>query len=336
VGGGRFSGTFYLYDAPAVAHLDEDERPRFAFFNHMRGIDEDTGDDGPGDDAGDGPGGSTGGDGSRAGRSDGDETGAGGIPADGPDTNGIALVLVTGRRALALVGREDGDRTLSLHYDVVTDVTYETGNLHHRIVVGTAEAEYTLWVSRQFDEAALGRAVSFVRDRMVDPDVILDRAEANGSDGAPDGGSVASDGGPSGDATGTETGDQWDAVPSTDPTGGPLDAVDPGEVGPDGGSSGEPDPGAGTSKSTDQGADPPGVAGPDGDPSGDPNSGGDPSAGSDRGTEDPDTAPKDGSELASGGQDPLAQIERLHSLKEAGAISAAEYEEKKDELLDRV
>lgn len=304
VGGGRFSGTFYLYDAPAVAHLDEDERPRFAFFNHMKGIDDGGG-------------------------------------ADAPDTNGIAIVLVTGRRVLALVGHEDGDRTLSLHYDVITEVGYEAGELHHRIAVGTAEEAYTLWVSRQFDEAALERAVSFVRDRMVDPDVIVDRVDAPPAQGQ-DGGSVASDGGPSADAAAGGAGGPdgspgegdpagtWDAPP-TDTDGELFDlGDDAGDASPgdasDGGSS---DHGDGSSDAVEgSGSAGGGSAGPDA--TGGDGTGGPDATGSD-GTGGPDATGDGGA-----GRDPLARIEKLHSLKEAGAITEAEYEEKKAELLDRV
>ena len=315
-GGGRFSGTFYLYDAPAVAYLDEDEGPRFALFNHMKGVD--------GFDGG-----------------------------DGPDRNGITLVLVTGRRVLVLVGREEGDRTLSLHYDVITGVDYEAGELHHRIGVATAEDEYTLWISRQFDEADLERAVSFVRDRMVDPDVIVERADAE-SGAAPGEGSVASDGGPAGDPVAEAPDEGWAAVPSDDDPAqsandGPADADPEGSGGP-----AAPDvTGSGDSTGTGGSGDPADFGG-----SGDP-ADTDGTDGADTDTDGTDGADTDADGIdgvdtdagesdegmtagGSGGSgtddeaDPLARIEKLHSLKEAGAITEAEYEEKKAELLDRV
>lgn len=227
VGGGRFSGTFYLHDASALAYLDSDERPAFGFFNHVRGVGVD---DDPG--------------------------------RHEPDTHGIAIVLLTDRRVIALVGAEDGDHEVSLHYDVVTGVGYEVGDLHHRLTVETAREAYHLWISRQFDAEELRAAAEFVRERLVDPDRLLDGGSTG--DDAGEGGSVASDGG------------------------------DPDAPGP----AGAPETAGTTGRA-------------------------------------PETPVGEGDPLDGEG-DPLARIERLHSLLEAGAISRSEYERKKADLLDRV
>lgn len=264
-GGGRFAGTFYLHEGPAVAHLDEGERPRFGFFDQTRGV-------GVGDDS----------------------------KRHLPDTHGIAILLLTDRRVLALVGTGDGDRAVTLHYDVVTDVEYATGGFHHRLTVGTVEEDYHLWISPQFDESDLRGAAEFVRERMVDPDRLLDRATAGEAREGP-AGSVASDGGLPGDggsAASGPTGSVGGSGPSGS-DGGPATSGDDLKADP----ASSADLGVGpTPSGTAEGPD----AGPGSDPSDDPE------------------------------EDPLARIERLHSLMEAGAISRSEYERKKADLLDRV
>lgn len=226
-GTGRFSSTFYLFDDPAVAYLDADELVHFGFYNEMKGV----------------------------GIGEQDDTYV-------PDTRGVTIVLVTDRRVLALVGREEGDHEASLHYDTVTDARFEVGDLHDRLVVETVSDTYHCWINSRFGPDDLERAVSCIRERMADPHDLS-------SEPAGDAGGVASDGG-----TRADDGDSRTS-----------------------------DPAVGRS------------AGGDGSPNVDPS----------------DRDPADGDE-----EDPLDRIEKLHSLKEAGAITAEEYERKKTELLDRV
>lgn len=209
LGTGRFSRTFYLHEDPVVAYLDEDERVFYAFYNEMKGV----------------------------------EVGEDRDPVT-PDNNGLTVVLVTDRRVLVLVGREDGDREYSLHYDTVTDATFASGDLHDRLVVETTEATYHCWINTRFDERNLEGAVTSIREQMADPHQLIDRLgtdRAAGTDESEES-PVASDGG-------TET-----------------------------------------SSSGDDDAD----------------------------------------------GDPLERIQRLHELKEAGAITDVEFERKKADLLDQV
>lgn len=127
-GRGRFANEFYLYDRPAVAHLDDGEQPHVALHNDRRGV-------GVG--------------GKRNTRS--------------PDGGGIAVYLFTHRRVLAVLGRSDGDERLTIPYNVVTDARYKTGIVQHRVVVETVDTEYHLWVDRGYEESDLRDAVELVR-----------------------------------------------------------------------------------------------------------------------------------------------------------------------------
>lgn len=214
-GTGRYSTTFYLYDQPAVAYLETDEHVHFGFYNEMKGV------------------------------------GVGG-PTDtySPDNGGISIVLVTDRRVLALVGREDGDHELSMHYDTVTDASMETDGLHDRLIVETVSDTYHCWINTRCCDEDLEQAVATIHDRMADPHHLLGGG-SDGEDGEHSG--VASDGG-----------SHPGRVPDATPDAGDRETADAAD------------------------------------------------------------------------DDPLERIEKLHSLREAGAITEAEYQHKKSELLDEV
>lgn len=203
-GAGRFSTTFHLYDGPPVASLHEDERPRFGFYNEMKGIEVD---DGRG--------------------------------AYAPDNNGITVVLVTDRRVLGLVGCEEGDHKVALHYDVITGVEVEDGQLHNWLVVESVEATYRLPINRMFDEEDLEAAAAFVRDRMVEPSRIIEFVTPEGTTWTVTEDVVASNGGrPTADVTGT--GDAPESAP--DPTVPHLaDPDDDVEIDPDDAEPGDDD-----------------------------------------------------------------------------------------------
>jgi len=232
-GTGRFSSTFYLFDDPAVAYLDTDELVHFGFYNEMKGV----------------------------GIGEPDDTYV-------PDKSGVTIVLVTDRRVLALVGREEGDHEVSLHYDTVTGARFEVGDLHDRLVIETVSDTYHCWINSRFGPDDLEAAVSCIRERMADPhDLSVELG--TGTDGHADDDGVVSDGGSRADDTDSS---------STGITG--TDAAGPGA--------------SSTETLTTR-----------------------------------DT-------VGESEDDPLDRIEKLHSLKEAGAITAEEYERKKSELLDRV
>jgi hypothetical protein len=129
-GSGRFGNEFYLYDKPAVAHLDDGERPHVAVHSEMKGV----------------------GVGSKR-------------NTNSPDEGGIAVALFTDRRLLAVLGKSEGDERLVVPYDAVVDADYSTGVMKHRIAVETPDTTYHVWVDSGYDEGTLRAAVELVRDR---------------------------------------------------------------------------------------------------------------------------------------------------------------------------
>lgn len=127
LGEGQFSNSFYLYDRPAIDHLDDGELVHFAFYNEMKGI------------------------------------GVGGKrDTRTPDEGGVTVILLTDRRVLAVIGRREADERLAVPYDVVTGADYSTGIMKSRIAVETRDTTYHLWIDSGYDEAALEAAADFV------------------------------------------------------------------------------------------------------------------------------------------------------------------------------
>lgn len=157
---------FYLYDQPAIAALEADEQPHAALFNDMKGV----------------------GIGSKR-------------DTVTPDGAGSTLFLVTDRRLLVLVGQETGDRTFSVPFDAITDASYTTGIMKHRVVVQTTSDPYHLWIDASFDESDLQWVVQRLRTAVDDT---TDASAAAGGSASPnvaaesDGGTATDDGGAAG------------------------------------------------------------------------------------------------------------------------------------------
>lgn len=78
------------------------------------------------------------------------------------------IVLVTGRRTLCLVGREDEDEQVEVPHDAVADVSCHTGWLASRFVLRTPRKQYHCWVGRDTEAATLDQAAEYVRERTSD------------------------------------------------------------------------------------------------------------------------------------------------------------------------
>jgi hypothetical protein len=118
----------HLYGDPPIEVLDPDEQPHFLFTNEVTGVSE----------------------GRRWGGTK-------------PDPDGGTVLLVTDRRVLAVVGREDGDIEFSVPLADVETVEYATARTKGRLTVTTADTTYHCWVHRSVEESALAAAAAFVR-----------------------------------------------------------------------------------------------------------------------------------------------------------------------------
>jgi hypothetical protein len=96
-----------------------------------------------------------------------------------PDGDRGTLILVTGRRTLCLVGRDESDETIEIPHESVAAVSYHTGLLGHRLAIETPRKQYHCWVSRDTDESILGRASEYVRERKPAAPYESDDAEEN-------------------------------------------------------------------------------------------------------------------------------------------------------------
>lgn len=118
-----------LYDGPLLEWLGDGEQPQFLFTNEVKGV-------------------STG---SRFGGTK-------------PDPRGGGVVLVTDRRVLGLVGREDGDIEFSVPLEEVESVEYATARTKGRLTVDTEETRYHFWVHRTVPEDALESAAKYIEN----------------------------------------------------------------------------------------------------------------------------------------------------------------------------
>ncbi|WP_254279189.1 hypothetical protein [Haloarcula marina] len=97
-----------------------------------------------------------------------------------PQGDRQALVLVTGRRTLCLVGRESEDERIEIPHEAVAEVTYKTGFRAHRLTLTTPHKEYHCWVHRKTEETLLEQAWTFIEDRKQEtPSAIDDEDGAN-------------------------------------------------------------------------------------------------------------------------------------------------------------
>lgn len=96
-------------------------------------------------------------------------------PADGRG----AVVLVTGRRTLCLVGGTGDDRVIEVPHDAVADVTYETGLLANRFVLRTPRKQYHCWTGRHTERSLLDAAAEYVDERTAEsPDELDEGVES--------------------------------------------------------------------------------------------------------------------------------------------------------------
>ncbi|WP_135663725.1 restriction endonuclease [Halorhabdus rudnickae] len=103
-GSGGLLGEGYLAERPLETYLDAAEQPRMAFASGHRGIVQET---------------------------DGTET------VHSPGSGYRALLALTGRRAVMVVGDGDGDRSFEVSFDAVEDVESETGFRRSRVTLRT-------------------------------------------------------------------------------------------------------------------------------------------------------------------------------------------------------
>jgi len=105
-----FLSRGYLADEPAIALVEDDETVQYAVTNRKRGVTVD----------------------------------ADGSTYDiGPDSRHRTVVVVTDRRLLVLVGREDGDERTSIAFDTVSRVETDSGRLTGRLTL--ARTDDTTW-----------------------------------------------------------------------------------------------------------------------------------------------------------------------------------------------
>lgn len=126
---GRFSGGVPVHEAP-VTYLDGPEAPAFIMANTKRGI----------------------GLGSKR-------------NTVSPAGNREALVIVTGRRTLCLVGQESGDEVVEIPHESVAKVSVHTGFRAHRLALRTPRNIYHCWLNRKTDTELLSKAAAFIEDR---------------------------------------------------------------------------------------------------------------------------------------------------------------------------
>jgi len=76
-----------------------------------------------------------------------------------------ALVLVTGRRTLCLVGQDATDRVIEIPHETIASASYKTGFRAHRLALQTPRNIYHCWVNRKTDTDLLAEAAAFIEDR---------------------------------------------------------------------------------------------------------------------------------------------------------------------------
>jgi hypothetical protein len=126
---GRFSSSSPLHDPP-VSYLDGPEAPAFVLANRKRGI----------------------GLGSKRNTVS---------PASGRE----ALVIVTGRRTLCLVGQASADRVIEIPHESVAAAEVNTGFRAHRLALRTPRNIYHCWLNRRTATDCIEAAAAFIEER---------------------------------------------------------------------------------------------------------------------------------------------------------------------------
>jgi hypothetical protein len=80
-----------------------------------------------------------------------------------PERGGV--YLLTDRRVYLRLGVGEEDESLSLPYGEITGVRHRTGRRRHRIDLAVSGSKYYLWISPEFDGAAVARAAEHVSYR---------------------------------------------------------------------------------------------------------------------------------------------------------------------------
>jgi len=84
-----------------------------------------------------------------------------------------AVVVVTDRRTLCLVGGESEDTVFEVPHESVVDASYHTGWFATRFVLRTPRKQYHCWAKRTTDESLLEAAAEYVGSRTTEsPDEI--------------------------------------------------------------------------------------------------------------------------------------------------------------------
>jgi len=126
---GRFSATPPLNEPP-VSYLEDTEAPAFILANTKRGI----------------------GLGSKR-------------NTVTPASDREALVIVTGRRTLCLVGKQSTDEVIEVPHESVAAAEVHTGFRAHRLAVRTPRNIYHCWLNRRTETDRIEAAAAYIEDR---------------------------------------------------------------------------------------------------------------------------------------------------------------------------
>ncbi|KOX94524.1 hypothetical protein [Haloarcula rubripromontorii] len=92
---------------------------------------------------------------------------------DSPVGDRRTVILVTGRRTLCLIGKDEDDAVIEIPHEAVADVTTKSGFRAHRLALRTPRKMYHCWVHRKTDKATLNAAAEFIETHQQDsPDAI--------------------------------------------------------------------------------------------------------------------------------------------------------------------
>ncbi|MHC3379956.1 hypothetical protein [Haloarcula sp. H-GB5] len=92
---------------------------------------------------------------------------------DSPVGDRRTVILVTGRRTLCLIGKDEDDEVIEIPHEAVADVTTKSGFRAHRLALRTPRKMYHCWVHRKTDKTTLNEAAEFIENHQQDsPDAI--------------------------------------------------------------------------------------------------------------------------------------------------------------------
>jgi hypothetical protein len=93
---------------------------------------------------------------------------------DSPVGDRRTVILITGRRTLCLIGKDEADEVIEVPHGSVADVTTKTGFRAHRLALRTPRKMYHCWVHRKTDKSTLKAAAEFIEERMQDSPESID------------------------------------------------------------------------------------------------------------------------------------------------------------------